>query len=53
MLTIVFLVFIGMFAIAGVFISLEAKRREKGSQSSAVAGRDQKPGMGRATPDND
>jgi len=50
MLTIVFVAFIAMFAIAGIFISLEAKRRGDGSVPGP---RNERPSMRRATSDAD
>jgi len=47
MITFIFLGFVGMFAIAGTFISIEAK------QSRAAAHRNEDTSMGRATPDHD
>jgi hypothetical protein len=53
MLTLIFLAFIAMFAIGGIFISIEAKRRSDGSLQRQLNPRDDKPRMGRATPGND
>jgi hypothetical protein len=53
-LTVVFLLFIAVFLISGVFISLEAKRRREGqSGMKAVPLTCNTPKVGRATPDND
>jgi cbb3-type cytochrome oxidase subunit 3 len=49
MLTFVFLMFMGLFAVAGVFISIEAKRRKARSSAAAISPRNDKPTMGRAT----
>jgi hypothetical protein len=54
MLTVVFLLFIAVFLISGVFISLEAKRRKAGQSGvkpAPITGN--QPKVGRATPDND
>jgi hypothetical protein len=54
MLTVVFLLFIAVFLISGVFISLEAKRRREGqSGMKAVPLTCNTPKVGRANPDND
>jgi len=53
MLTFVFLMFIGLFAIAGIFISIEAKKRNERESSSAVSPSDDKPAMGRAISSRD
>lgn len=53
MLTIVFLMFVGLFAIAGTFISIEAKRRSVRSGAGGASPRNDKPAIGRATPGND
>jgi hypothetical protein len=54
MLTVVFLLFIAVFLISGVFISLEAKRRRAGQNAmEPVTLTGNKPKVGRATPDND
>jgi hypothetical protein len=54
MLTVVFLLFVAVFLISGVFISLEAKRRRVGrSGVKPVPLTSNKPRVGRATPDND
>jgi hypothetical protein len=53
MLTLVFLLFIGLFAIAGAFISIEAKKRSSRGGASAVSPRNDKPAMGRATSSRD
>jgi hypothetical protein len=42
-----------MFAIAGVFISLEAKRRAHGHAAQPSIPRNNTPKIGRATPDGD
>jgi len=52
MLTIIFLLFIALFLISGVFLSLEAKRRRQGSIKS-VPLNSNRPNVGRATSDND
>jgi len=49
MITIVFLVFLAIFAIAGVFLSLEAKKRRDGSMQRQLHPRNNTPAMGRAT----
>jgi hypothetical protein len=49
MLTIVFLVFVAMFLVAGTFISIEAKQRKDGSLDRSRPSSNQ-PGMG---PDKD
>jgi hypothetical protein len=46
MIAFVFLLFVGMFAVAGFFISLEAKRRSHGRAIDNNA-----PKVGRARPD--
>ena len=53
MITFVFLMFVGMFAIAGVFISLEAKRRTHGHAARPPIPRNNTPKIGRATTDGD
>ena len=53
MITIIFLGFVGMFAIAGTFISIEAKRRSDASRQRANSPHSDKPFMGRATADHD
>jgi hypothetical protein len=54
MLTVVFLLFIAVFLISGVFISLEAKRRKEGqSGMKALPLTNNKPKVGRATPNKD
>jgi hypothetical protein len=50
MLTIVFLVFLAIFAIAGFFISLEAKRRRDGSRFRPVPVHSERSNVNRATP---
>ena len=50
MLTVVFLIFLAIFAIAGFFISLEAKRRRDGSRMRPVPVHSERPGASRATP---
>ena len=49
MITIVFLVFLAIFAIAGVFLSLEAKKRRDGSMQRQLHPRNNTTYMGRAT----
>jgi hypothetical protein len=54
MLTVVFLFFIALFLISGVFISLEAKRRRAGQSGvKSVPLSSNKPKVGRASPDDD
>ena len=54
MLTVIFLLFIALFLISGVFLSLEAKRRRAGQGSiKSVPLNGNRPKVGRATPDND
>jgi hypothetical protein len=53
MITFVFLAFIGLFAIAGVFISIEAKKRKDGSVQRMTARGGDRPVMGRATSDKE
>jgi hypothetical protein len=53
MLTVIFIGAIVLLAIAGVFISMEAKRRPKGVPSSAAVPADDRAKVARATPDND
>ena len=53
MLTIVFLVFVAMFAIAGIFISLAAKKGKGGQSPRPMSPRNDKPAMERATSDKD
>jgi hypothetical protein len=54
MLTVVFLFFIALFLISGVFISLETKRRRAGqSGAKPVPLTSNKTKVGRASPDND
>ena len=51
MITVILLTFVGMFAIAGTFISIEAKRRsDRDKYVSAPTGR---PSMERVTSDDD
>jgi hypothetical protein len=50
MLTVVFLIFLAIFAIAGFFISLEAKRRRDGSRMRPVPVSSERPQVNRATP---
>jgi len=52
MLTVVFLMFIALFLISGVFISLETKRRRAG-HSGAVPLTSNKAKVGRASSDKD
>jgi hypothetical protein len=49
MVAIIILAFAGMFAIAGTFISIEAKRRADGSRARSMSPRSDRPPMGRAT----
>ena len=49
MITIVFLMFLAIFAIAGVFLSLEAKKRRDGLTHREMHPRNNTPAMGRAT----
>jgi hypothetical protein len=49
MVAIIVLAFAGMFAIAGTFISIEAKRRADGSRARSMSPRSDRPPMGRAT----
>jgi hypothetical protein len=53
MLTIVFFVFLGMIAVAGVFISLMAKKRANGSAQRPRAAMTDAPKMGRAHGEDD
>ena len=54
MLTVIFLLFIALFLISGVFLSLEAKRRRAGKGSiQSVPLNGNQPKVGRATPDDD
>jgi hypothetical protein len=53
MLTFVFLMFVALFLVAGVFISLEAKKRRDGSSMRTTARGGDHPIMGRATSDKD
>jgi hypothetical protein len=53
MLTVVFLLFIAVFLISGVFISLETRRRKSGqSGMKPVSLAGNRPRVGRATPDD-
>jgi hypothetical protein len=52
MITIIFLAFLGMFAVAGIFVSIEAKKGGRGSQAHAGRASSNKP-VERATQDND
>jgi hypothetical protein len=53
MLTFIFLTFVGMFAIAGTFISIEAKRRSDASRQRASTLHSARPSMGHATTADD
>jgi hypothetical protein len=53
MVIFVFLMFVAMFAIAGFFISLEAKRRSDGQARRPMAGTRQMPEVGRARPEGE
>jgi len=54
MLTVVFLLFVALFLISGVFISLETKRRRAVHAGvKPVPLTSNKPKVGRASPDND
>ncbi len=50
MITIVFLTFIGLCAVAGIFISMQAKKGKGGLEPRPVPVPGDKPQMGRATP---
>jgi hypothetical protein len=49
MVIFVFLVFAAMFAVAGFFLSLEAKRRSDGQPTRRLTPRNNTPKMGRAS----
>jgi hypothetical protein len=53
MVTFVFLIFVAMFAVAGFFISLEAKRRGDGQTERPTAVRSPMPEVGRARSDGE
>ena len=53
MLLVIFLFFVAIFLISGVFISLEGKRRRAHSSLRSVPLTGSGPRVGRATPDND
>ena len=54
MLTVIFLLFVAVFLISGVFISLEARRRRAGQPGiKPVPMTSNKPRVGRATADSD
>jgi hypothetical protein len=53
MLTIVFVIFIALFAVAGVFITIDAKRGGRRATARAAASNKGQASVGRATPGND
>jgi hypothetical protein len=53
MLTFVFLFFIAVFAVAGIAISISAKKRRDGREPREVHPRNDSPSMGRANSDED
>jgi hypothetical protein len=53
MVTFIFLLFVAMFAVAGFFISLEAKRRNDSQAEGPMAPRSHAPKMGRASSDGE
>jgi hypothetical protein len=52
-LTIIFLIFVGMFAIAGTFISIEAKRRSDAIRQRSSSSYSPRAVVSRATAEND
>jgi hypothetical protein len=53
MITFIFLGFVGMFAIAGTFISIEAKRRSDAGRERVSSERSDERPMARATRDDE
>jgi hypothetical protein len=53
MLKVIFLVLIAMFAVAGIFISMEAKRRGRSASARVAAHGNDAGSIGQAASDND